>query len=74
MKNDPWAHRSKGMRCVSCMWFIAKANEAREDGVLLGRCRRGAPTMDGFPAVFEDDWCGRHKLTLPVVQEVEQPF
>ncbi len=28
----------------------------------LGRCRRRAPTMNGYPAVFENDWCGDHKL------------
>lgn len=28
----------------------------------LGRCRRRAPTMSGYPAVFEDDWCGDHKV------------
>jgi hypothetical protein len=26
------------------------------------RCRRRAPTLDGWPAVFPDDWCGDHKL------------
>jgi hypothetical protein len=29
---------------------------------VLGRCRRHAPTMSGFPAVFDSDWCGDHKL------------
>jgi hypothetical protein len=29
---------------------------------LLGRCRRHAPTMNGFPAAWSDDWCGDHKL------------
>jgi hypothetical protein len=28
----------------------------------LGRCRRHAPTMSGWPAVFVNDWCGSHKL------------
>lgn len=56
MTNDPWAHRSDGMRCRSCMWFAQKGDSA------LGRCRRHAPTMSGFPAVFLDDWCGDHKL------------
>lgn len=56
MTNDPWAHRSEGMRCRSCMWFAPKGDGA------LGRCRRHAPVMSGFPAVFLDDWCGDHKL------------
>lgn len=28
----------------------------------IGRCRRNAPTMNGFPVVFKEDWCGNHKL------------
>lgn len=31
-------------------------------GVNLGRCRRHAPTMSGYPVVFVNDWCGDHKL------------
>lgn len=65
---DPWAHRSKKMRCSSCMWFVAKESEPRQAGtsevvdMTLGRCRRHAPTMNGYPAVFTHDWCGDHKL------------
>jgi len=39
------------------MWFVGKGNEQ-----LLGRCRRHAPTMSGYPVVFPIDWCGDHKL------------
>ena len=28
----------------------------------IGRCRRNAPTMKGFPVVFEQDWCGEHRI------------
>jgi hypothetical protein len=28
----------------------------------IGRCRRHAPTMTGYPVVFVNDWCGDHKL------------
>ncbi len=28
----------------------------------LGRCRLHGPTLKGWPAVFENDWCGDHKL------------
>lgn len=58
--NDPWAHRSEGMRCRTCMWFVAKSTGDHRGA--LGRCRRRAPTLDGYPAVFEVDWCGDHKL------------
>lgn len=55
-KTDPWAHRSQGMRCATCMFFVPK------DDTGLGRCRRRAPTMNGFPVVYPSDWCGDHKL------------
>ena len=57
---DPWAHRSKGMACVLCMYFVPKLVGSKESA--LGRCRRHSPTMAGFPAVFMGDWCGDHKL------------
>ena len=50
------------------MWFVTKAvAETAETRPLdargaLGRCRRHAPTMAGFPAAFTTDWCGDHKL------------
>ena len=63
VSNDPWAHRSKGMRCGSCMWFVRKIDVGSIDGTTSkGRCRRHAPTMNGYPVVFETDWCGDHKL------------
>lgn len=66
---DPWIHRSRGMRCATCMWFVPKFSVVeweKMDGALpqtsLGRCRRHAPTMNGYPVVFDADWCGDHKL------------
>lgn len=56
-ENDPWKHRSQGMRCRTCMWFVSKGNKPE-----FGRCRRHAPSMNGYPAVFDNDWCGDHKL------------
>jgi len=52
---DNWMHRTKGMQCRTCMYNIPKIAP-------LGRCRKHAPTLDGWPAVFESDWCGDHKL------------
>lgn len=62
--NDPWKHRSKGMQCTTCMWFVAKDTtvERNADAPSVGRCRRHAPTMNGYPVVFDNDWCGDHKL------------
>jgi hypothetical protein len=71
--NDPWIHRSEEMRCKKCMWFSPKlpGSPVVEDSegkgtkhpiVNIGRCRRHAPTMNGYPVVFVNDWCGDHKL------------
>ncbi|TDT45986.1 hypothetical protein EDD71_102180 [Fonticella tunisiensis] len=58
--SDNWKHRSESMRCKTCIWFCPKESL---DGVThLGRCRRHAPTMNGYPVVFVNDWCGDHKL------------
>lgn len=60
-KPDPWAGRKRGMRCETCIWFVPKKGA-------VGRCRRHAPTMSGFPVVFENDWCGDHKLDEDAVR------
>ena len=59
---DPWVHRSDRMLCKTCIYYMPK--ESSEKGWLnkLGRCRRHAPTMSGYPVVFPTDWCGDHKL------------
>lgn len=72
--SDPWKHRSVGLTCETCMWFVKKESTSRgantgagktvfdqpEPGI--GRCRRHSPTLDGYPAVFITDWCGDHKF------------
>jgi len=77
MSEDPWKHRSESMKCSSCMWFVLKevqqvfmANlsgqtppqpvEAAQP--TIGRCRKHAPTMGGYPVTYVTDWCGDHKL------------
>jgi len=62
--DDPWRHRASNMRCVTCMWFVVKdhPNTILPPEGPLGRCRRHAPTLGGYPAVFAQDWCGDHKL------------
>jgi hypothetical protein len=57
---DQWAGRAARMRCFSCMYFVPKGDEGSL--INLGRCRRRAPTLDGWPVVFKGDWCGDHKL------------
>jgi len=68
MNPDPWKHRSTAMSCRTCMFYVRKAatppakGEEQPDRQDLGRCRRHAPTMGGYPVVFPADWCGDHKL------------
>jgi len=59
IKKDPWKHRSTNMLCSSCMFYVPKESHSN---IEIGRCRRHAPTLGGFPAVFPYDWCGDHKL------------
>jgi hypothetical protein len=65
MQADPWVHRSTGMRCKTCLWFVLKepsglvAHPGQQE---IGRCRRHAPTMGGYPVVYMTDWCGDHRI------------
>ena len=46
------------------MFFVRKVKGGDEPQTEndVGRCRRHAPTMNGYPVVMLDDWCGDHKL------------
>ena len=61
---DPWIHRSQGMRCRTCIWFVSKVTDrpTKPDVPIVGRCRRHAPTMNGYPVVYQTDWCGDHRV------------
>jgi hypothetical protein len=61
MPEDNWIHRSEKMRCKTCMAFVEKKTK-KQTTRKIGRCRMHAPTMKGFPVVFEDDWCLDHKI------------
>lgn len=64
--DDPWKHRSSKMTCATCMWYVRKAPLPPElttgERPEIGRCRRHAPSMNGYPAVYPTDWCGDHKV------------
>jgi hypothetical protein len=62
MVEDNWKHRSTAMICKTCMWYAPKVTALGDDTAKIGRCRRHAPTMNGYPAVFSADWCGDHKV------------
>lgn len=55
---DNWKSRIKGMKCKTCMWFVPKGDSAMD----IGRCRKHAPTLGGWPVTYSSDWCGDHKI------------
>lgn len=62
---DPWANRGSGMKCSTCVWFVPKFTSnavVPQNHKTVGRCRRHAPTMSGYPLVYMDDWCGDHRI------------
>jgi len=63
-KEDRWAHRSAGMLCQTCMYYVKKVEDTgpRLGSVEVGRCRRHAPTINGWPVMFKEDWCGDHRI------------
>lgn len=52
---DNWVAHTSTHTCKFCMWFKAKTNK-------VGRCIINAPTIKGFPVVYETDTCGEHRL------------
>ena len=66
-QKDPWAQRSSGMKCLTCIWFVPKQRIGTSNSdvnalIQVGRCRRHAPTMNGYPVVYMTDWCGDHRI------------
>lgn len=61
---DPWVHRSNGMRCRTCIWFVSKQTDqpVKPFAPIVGRCRRHSPTIGGYPVVYQTDWCGDHRI------------
>ena len=54
---DKW-DQVTGYCCASCRYYSPKDDD-------MGRCRRHAPTMGGYPVVYaEEDWCGDHKIGI----------
>ncbi len=46
--------RSYDWSYKTCMFYKAKESA-------VGRCRKNAPTINGWPDVSANDWCGQHK-------------
>lgn len=60
---DNWARRSAGMLCGTCIAFVPKyTSRSQRENHIIGRCRYNAPTREGWPVVFSDDWCQKHKV------------
>lgn len=59
--SDNWRYRAQTMVCKTCIWYVEKAVAVPRE-VKIGRCRRHAPTIGGFPVVYPSDWCGDHRM------------
>ena len=60
---DNWSRRDSEMICKTCISFVEKlTNQVQNVNKFIGRCRKHAPTITGFPVVFSSDWCGDHKI------------
>ena len=69
MSKDSWANRDEEMRCGTCIYFMKKGSSR------VGRCRRHAPTMQGYPVVFVDELgCGDHKLSEKAYEKKLSPI
>lgn len=66
-QDDNWKHRGLKMKCATCIWYVEK------QATVLGRCRRHAPKLSGWPAVYETDWCGDHKISERCVDKKSFP-
>ena len=53
-QSDPWSGRQTGMKCRTCIWFVAKEQ--------ISAIKPDAPTMGGYPVVFVNDWCGDRRV------------
>ncbi len=62
MVEDNWQNRNGRMKCTSCVFFVEKGNNGVAIAAMIGRCRKRAPTLNGWPVMFSTDWCGDHKL------------
>jgi hypothetical protein len=60
--SDNWKRRDNGMVCSTCISYVRKEPKGDTQVREVGRCRKHAPTMNGFPVVFPSDWCGDHRL------------
>lgn len=50
---------AKPQLCVNCNFY-------RElKGYEFGQCRIRAKTIEGFPSVERDEWCGEWKMVFP---------
>lgn len=64
---DRW-DRKTDFGCSSCMFYVPKGEHSTP---AEGRCRKHAPTLNGYPVVFADDWCGDHKRGSNPVREAK---
>jgi hypothetical protein len=48
-------------KCKTCLWLAATPKDVKP-AIGIGWCHRHAPTINGYPIAFADDWCGDHNF------------
>ncbi len=61
---DNWPDSKTSRQCRTCMWYVQKGMGD------IGRCRRHAPSMSGYPVVYISDWCGDHKPECEIIPPI----
>jgi len=57
MNKDNWTDINIQRVCETCMSYIEF------------RCRKHAPTINGFVPVYPTDWCGDHRLSKDTMKQ-----
>lgn len=55
------------------MFYVPKVEHSTGLSKNEGRCRRRAPTLQGYPVVYVSDWCGEHKIGSNPVRDGGKP-
>ena len=56
----------KSMTCKNCQFFQPREPDPleKQSGWKGGECRKCPPGPDGWPKVWEKDWCGEWRIRI----------
>lgn len=50
--------------CELCWYWSKSRTNSNEKSAVEGECRVNAPTHDGFPKTYFDEWCGKFQSNV----------